>query len=164
MKDRDDPFLPVLESPVEADSEEDREGVDGLVYVTGVTPHHSQDEMFRQEEQQQAEARDADLREEAEARRRVRAARRGRVHAAAAKEEVPDDSGSSEDDALMIAPDLVVPIEELEQELEAGPRPTRFTQDVDVQGRAGDPDRDWQGQPFADDPDHIRLNDGSRRR
>ncbi len=133
------PALAPGESPVQPGSRADREGLDGLQYVTGEVPDQSFDDFFRAEED---------------------AAGRAADEAAGADEgddgEDAADGEESGDPDPFLAAQLGLDLEDDVDTETAG-------EDVDAQGRAGDADQDWQGQS-AVDGGRKRPSEGSKTR
>lgn len=149
---------PIPESPVEAGTTADAEGLDGLQYVTGVEPYHSLDDILKEEEERAFEERAAEDRMEQDARERVARAKREAPILAQGEDvdEIQGEPGDVLDDPQ--GPE-VVSLDDLETQVAP-----RYAQDADVQGRDGEPERDWYGDAWADtDPLRARLNDGSKR-
>ena len=110
----------IAESPVEAGTLADAEGLDGVQYVTGEVPYQTQEEMLL--DQERTESSEKDHRDWE-----------------APEEVVAERVAFDERDDVNIIPD------------------------VDRQGRRGEEERDWQGDPFADSG-RDRPSDGSRKR
>ncbi|MDP2313087.1 MAG: hypothetical protein Q8P41_09305 [Pseudomonadota bacterium] len=110
----------ISESPVEAGSHADAEGLDGMQYITGEVPYQTQEEILLEQE-------------------------RTEVH--------------EEDDRDWEAPEEVVAERVAFDERDD----VNIIPDVDRQGRRGEEERDWQGDPFADSG-RDRPSDGSRKR
>ncbi len=131
------PALAPSESPVQPGTHADREGLDGLQYVTGVVPDQSFDDFFRAEEDAAARAaEDAAGADEGED-----------------GEDASDPDGPGDPNLVLVA-DLGLDLDGEFDAEEAG-------EDVDAQGRAGSVDQDWQGQGAADGG-RKRPSDGSR--
>jgi hypothetical protein len=152
----------------------DREGIEGLEYVLGEPVYHSLDEMFRSEQQHEIEERAAEEKLDQSA---AAAVARGEVEEEQIEEttdlieEVPDpdtvlaEPGLAEDELDDVSGDELdedALSEEnawLRDEDEVDP----MHEDLDVQGRSADPDKDWQGDPW-DDAGRDRSETDRRRR
>lgn len=157
----------------EEDAPPDREGIEGLEYVTGEPVYHSLDERLREEQQREIEQR---AWEERIAHERGPTVGTDELvdETIDLIEEVPDpdarfgepglaeeeiDSAREDEDELSID-DLLEERPFAREEPPVDPE----REDVDVQGRSTDnADRDWQGDPW-DDPGRGHIHTERRRR